>query len=85
MPALKNPMATERSRAGNHSLTAFTPAGIAADSLNPRSPRKKARDSQPPAKPWAMLASDQATAKSAKASFRPRESMIAPQIGCMAV
>ena len=58
---------------------------MAADSLNPSRPRKKANEIQPSARPWAMFASDQAAAKSAKASFKPKESMMAPQIGCITV
>ena len=40
---LNQPIATERSLAGNHSLVAFTPAGMPAASAMPSRPRKNAR------------------------------------------
>ena len=39
LPALKTPVASARSRFGNHSATAFTPAGKLPDSPMPRRAR----------------------------------------------
>ena len=68
---LKTPPASPRSRAGNHSAVAFIPAGLADPSASPSSPRSPAKACQLPARPWAMLMSDQEKAKSAKPSFSP--------------
>ena len=74
VPALKKPVATERSLAGNQTAIVFMPAGMAEASATPSRPRKKASDSQPVAKPCRQFATDQTTTNSMKPSFRPRKS-----------
>lgn len=73
-PMLNQPIATERSFAGNHSDDAFTPPGMPAASATPRMPRKSARLCQPVASAVAAHASDQAAAKIAKPIFVPSAS-----------
>jgi len=55
---LNQPVATVRSTGGNHSPTTLIPAGIAAASVRPSSPRKTAKLGQPVAKAWQQLAAD---------------------------
>ena len=73
-PMLNTPPARPRSCAGNHSDVAFIPAGFAEPSASPSSPRSQKSAVQLPARPCAMLMSDQATAKMAKPSLRPMTS-----------
>ena len=49
-PELNQPVAIDRSFDGNHTVDIFVPVGIAAASLNPRSARKPAIETQPVAK-----------------------------------
>ncbi len=70
-PMLNQPIATERSRAGNHSVAALTPAGMPAASVMPSTPRKNARLPQPVASAAAAQASDHASAKTAKPILVP--------------
>ncbi len=73
-PMLNQPMPTERSLAGNHSVVALTPAGMPAASVMPSSPRKTARLAQPLASAAAAQASDQASANTAKPILVPTAS-----------
>jgi len=82
-PMLNQPMATERSLAGNHSVVALTPAGKPAASVMPSNPRRNAMLCQPLARAAPAQASDQAKAKTAKPSLVPMKSMSQPAIGCM--
>ncbi len=68
---LNQPIATERSLAGNHSVVAFTPAGMPAASVRPSRPRKKAMLCQPVASAALAQASDQARANTAKPILVP--------------
>ncbi len=70
-PILNTPPARPRSLAGNHSDTAFIPAGLAEPSAKPSRPRSTARVCQLVAMPCAMQISDQAVAKIAKPYLRP--------------
>ena len=70
-PMLNQPIATERSLAGNHSVVALTPAGMPAASVRPNTPRKKARLCQLVDHAAAAQATDQASAKRPKPSFVP--------------
>src|SRR5689334_25105047 len=49
LPVLNQPVATERSLAGNQRVEVLTPDGIAAASLMPSRPRNRAMVCQPPA------------------------------------
>jgi hypothetical protein len=80
---LNQPIATERSLAGNHSLVAFTPAGMPAASATPSKPRKNARLCQPVDHAAAAQASDHAIAKAAKPILVPMVSSRYPATGCM--
>ncbi|MNP35600.1 hypothetical protein D3C76_1289400 [compost metagenome] len=82
-PILNQPIATERSLAGNHSVVALTPAGKPAASVMPSSPRMKAMLCQPVARAAPAQASDQAMANTAKPSLVPMKSMNQPATGCM--
>lgn len=73
-PMLNQPIATERSRAGNHSVVALTPAGMPAASVNPSKPRKKAMLCQPVASAAQAQATDQASANTAKPILVPTAS-----------
>ncbi len=70
-PILKMPPASPRSLAGNHSDTAFMPAGLADPSASPSRPRSAAKPCQLVAMPCAMQMTDQAAAKIAKPYFKP--------------
>ena len=74
-PMLNQPMAIERSLAGNHSVVAFTPAGMPAASVRPSMPRNSAMLCQPVAMAAQAQATDQASAKTAKPSLVPMASM----------
>jgi len=75
-PMLNQPIATDRSLAGNHSVVALTPAGMPADSVAPSKPRNTARPCQEVANAVAQQASDQARAKIANPSLVPMASSI---------
>lgn len=66
VPVLIQPVATDRSLAGNHWLMAFMPAGKMVASRTPSRLRKKASAGQLEARPWSMLAMAQPNAKIAK-------------------
>src|SRR5260370_33002163 len=70
-PMLNQPIATERSLAGNHSLVAFTPAGMPPASAMPSTPRKNARLLQPVDHAPAAQAQYQDVGKRAKHVFDP--------------
>jgi hypothetical protein len=63
VPALNQPIATERSLAGNQRVATLTPVGIAADSLTPSSPRKSDNCCQLPAVACNVAAIPQTRAK----------------------
>jgi hypothetical protein len=85
VPALKYPIPTERSLRGNHSATAFTPAGMADAWVMPRNPRNTASDGQPPAQACRPPVIDQITTKSVKLNRSPSRSIMKPQTGCITV
>ena len=78
VPALKIPTASARSRIGNHSETAFNPAGKLAGSAAPRRARKNESCSAERAKPWSMFATDQADTKIRKLRRVPSRSTSRP-------
>jgi hypothetical protein len=80
---LNQPIATERSRAGNHSADALTPAGMPAASVRPSTPRNAARLCQPVASAAEAQASDQASANAKKPILVPIASRMVPATGCM--
>jgi len=82
-PILNQPMAIDRSFAGNHSVVALTPAGIPADSASPRKPRNAARLCHPVASDAAAQAKDQANANNRKPIFVPSVSSNTPAMGCI--
>src|SRR6202000_857533 len=82
-PMLNQPIATDRSLAGNHSLVALTPAGMPAASARPSTPRNSARLRQPVAQAAAAQATDHASANAAKPSLVPTVSSTKPATGCM--
>jgi hypothetical protein len=59
VPALMMPIASERSRAGNHSETALVAAGNPPPSPTPRRKRLTISDRKPVARPWLAEAIDQ--------------------------
>src|ERR1700733_8371223 len=63
-PMLNQPVAIERSLAGNHSEVALRPEGMPAASVRPSMPRNTASEIQPLAAPCSMHAPDHAMAKS---------------------
>src|SRR5438270_13265992 len=77
-PMLNQPVATERSLAGNHSPTTFNPAGITDDSAPPKRARQRLNCHQFTASPCSMLAADQANANSAKPIRVPTRSSTYP-------
>ena len=85
VPIWNTLVASGRSRGGNHSETAFVPAGIAAASLAPSSARKAARLGHPVASACAMLASAHAVAKRKNPSRVPSTSSTPPATVCMTV
>ena len=85
VPTLKKPTAIDFSLSGNHSATAFMPAGIAAASVSPIRPRAPASETQPVTPPCRQPAIDHNAANSAKPSRKPMASTISPQTGCMIV
>src|ERR1700761_5949034 len=73
-PMLNQPIATERSFAGNHSVVAFTPAGIPAASAAPSAPRDSAIVCQLVPSAVAAHATDHARANTAKPILVPTAS-----------
>src|SRR3954447_21222129 len=83
LPVLNQPVATDRSLAGNHRVEVFTPDGIAAASLTPSNPRKKAIDCQLPEKACRAAAVPHRKAARAYPSLSPIRSVMKPAIGCI--
>ena len=78
VPALKMPMASARSRMGNHSLTARTPPVKLPGSNTPSRNRKKENWPTVPAKTCSMLATDQPETKTMNPRRVPMKSMTRP-------
>ena len=78
VPALKMPMARARSRIGNHSAAARTPAGKFTGWVAPSSSRAPWKPRTELTRPWAMVASDQSDAKTRKLRRVPMRSTTKP-------
>src|SRR3954453_10099482 len=78
LPVLNQPVATERSLGGNQRVEVLTPDGMAAASLTPSKPRKKAIDCQLPENAWSAAAVPQSSAAMAYPSLRPMKSVTKP-------
>jgi hypothetical protein len=78
VPALMIPIASERSRAGNHSATAFVAAGNPPPSPTPRRKRLTSSERNPVARPWLAEARDQPIMMRSRPRRVPSRSTSAP-------
>ena len=85
VPALKMPIANARSRIGNHSETALTPAGKFAGSIAPSRKRKNENCNAVFARPCSMFATDQPETKIIKPRRVPSRSISRPLTAYMIV